>query len=154
MADNKTKNNDGNRKLEIHRIYTKRIIFSSPEAPDIFFKEFNPEISVDLKDKSIKLDDNKFEVELSVTVNAITDKTVFNVEVVQAAIFLIDGFTKEQLEPILGAYCLNVIFPYAREIVTNITVKAGFPQLILSPVNFDALFFKKKENKNKEQKNK
>lgn len=125
----------------IQRLYIKDISLEVPESPAVFLKEWKPELKLDLGTKVNDLGDNTQEVVLTVTATvSLEDKTAFLVEVHQAGIFTISNFPEDQLKPLLGSYCPNVLYPYAREAITDLVVKAGFPQLYLSPVNFDALF--------------
>ena len=125
----------------MQRIYTKDISFESPATPDIFKKQWQPAVSVDLNTKSDKIDDNNFEVVLSVTITAkVDEETAFLVEVQQAGIFLITGIEGDDLRRVLGTAAPNILFPYARESIDNLCVKGGFPPIMLAPVNFDALY--------------
>ena len=131
----------GEPQFGIQRIYVKDLSLESPSAPEIFLKEWAPDVNLDLDNASTKLDDETYEVVLTVTVTAKSDeKTAFVVEVKQAGIFGMQGFDEQQLAHALGAFCPNVLYPYAREAVTDAVIRAGFPQLYLAPVNFDALF--------------
>ena len=127
--------------FNIQRIYTKDLSFETPNSPAVFQKEWNPEVKLDLDTRSNKLSDDTYEVILSPTVTAKNgEDTAFLCEVQQAGIFSIVGLTEHQLAHSLGAYCPNVLFPYARELVGNLVGRGTFPQLNLAPVNFDALF--------------
>ncbi|MCU0832863.1 MAG: protein-export chaperone SecB [Chromatiaceae bacterium] len=139
MAENEQV--QGERQFAIQRIYVKDISFESPNAPAIFRGEWRPQHDLNLNTKVNRLAEDAFEVELSVTVTAKTgEQTAFIVEVHQAGFFGVKGFTEQELGPLLGAYCPNLLFPYAREAVSDLVTKGGFPQLVLQPVNFDALF--------------
>ena len=125
----------------IQRIYTKDISFETPNSPAIFQKEWTPEVKLDLDTRSTRLDEGVFEVVLGLTVTAtIGDETAFLCEVQQAGIFTITAVEEGQLAHMLGAFCPNTLFPYAREAVSNLVNRGTFPQLNLAPVNFDALF--------------
>jgi preprotein translocase subunit SecB len=125
----------------IQRVYVKDVSFETPNSPAIFQKEWAPEVKLDLDTRSNKLDEGIFEVVLSVTVHAtIGEETAFLCEVQQAGIFAVGAVNEGQLAHMLGAFCPNVLFPYARETVSNLVNRGTFPQLNLSPVNFDALF--------------
>ncbi len=125
----------------IQRIYTKDISFESPNSPAVFQQEWKPEVKMDLDTRSTKLDDNSYEVVLSVTVTANAgDQTAFLVEVQQAGIFTIADMSDQQKAHILGSSCPNTLFPYARECISNLVNRGTFPQLNLAPVNFDAIF--------------
>ena len=126
----------------MQRIYTKDISFESPATPDVFRKQWQPAVNVDLNTKSNKIDENgNYEVVLTVTITAkMDDETAFLVEVQQAGVFMISGFEGENLRRILGTAAPNILFPYARENIDSLCVKGGFPALMLAPVNFEALY--------------
>lgn len=125
----------------IQRIYVKDISFESPNAPAIFRKEWQPEVKLDLDTRSEKLDDNMFEVILSLTVTTtVGGETAFLCEVQQAGIFAVPELQDAQMAHMLASFCPNILFPYARETVANLVNRGTFPQLNLAPVNFDALF--------------
>jgi preprotein translocase subunit SecB len=125
----------------IQRIYIKDVSFEAPNSPAIFRKEWTPEVKLDLDTRSEKLDDNTFEVVLSLTVTtALGQETAFLCEVQQAGIFSTPNLTDAQMAHMLAAFCPNILFPYAREAVSSLVNRGTFPQLNLAPVNFDALF--------------
>ncbi len=127
--------------FNIQRIYTKDISFESPNAPAIFTKEWKPEIKLDLDTKTAQLEENVFEVVLSVTVTAtMGEETAFLCEVQQAGIFALGEMPDQNKAHMLGSYCPNVLFPYARETISNLVNRGTFPPLNLAPVNFDAIF--------------
>ncbi len=125
----------------IQKIFCKDISFETPNSPQIFTEKWEPELKVDLHTAVNPLADNVFEVILTVTATVKTgDKTAFLAEVQQAGIFNVSGFEKEQTDQMLGSYCPNLLFPYVREVISELVNKGGFPQLILQPVNFDAVY--------------
>ena len=127
--------------FEIQRIFVKDISFEAPNTPHTFTEEWKPEVTLNLETKSNRIQENMHEVVLSITATVATGKkTAFLIEVHQAGVFLINGFQNEQLHQMLGSFCPNILFPYAREVVSDTVVRGGFPQLILAPVNFDALY--------------
>ncbi|SUB84024.1 Protein-export protein SecB [Pragia fontium] len=127
--------------FQIQRIYTKDVSFEAPGAPVIFQKEWEPEVKLDLDTASSQLADGVYEVVLRVTVTSMLgEDTAFLCEVQQAGIFNVTGLDESQMAHCLGAYCPNILFPYARECVTSLVSRGTFPQLNLAPVNFDALF--------------
>lgn len=127
--------------FEIQRIFTKNISFEAPNTPHTFVEEWKPEVNLNLETKSNRIEGNAHEVILSITATVSTGKkTAFLIEVHQAGMFLINGFPNDQLHQMLGSFCPNILFPYAREVISDIVVRGGFPQLILAPVNFDALY--------------
>lgn len=127
--------------FQIQRIYTKDISFETPNSPAIFRQEWKPEVKLDLDTKSNQLDEHNYEVVLSLTVTAKVGETAaFLCEVKQAGIFTVANVNEAQMAHTLGAFCPNILFPYARETVTSLVSRGTFPQLNLAPVNFDALF--------------
>ncbi len=125
----------------IQRIYVKDLSIEVPDSPAVFLKKWEPQLHLDLGTTTNKVDDDLHEVILTVTVTVkLAEETAFLVEVKQAGIFSVKGFPEDQLKPMLGSYCPNILYPYAREAVTDGAVRAGFPQLYLTPVNFDALY--------------
>lgn len=126
--------------LALERIYTKDISFEVPGA-QVFTKQWQPELNINLSSSAEKIDPTHFEVALKVVVQATNEgDTAFIVDVTQAGIFLIDGVEEERLPYILGAYCPNILFPFLREAVNDMVTKGSFPQLLLTPISFDAEF--------------
>lgn len=135
--------------FQIQRIYAKDVSFEAPNTPQIFQKDWSPEVKLDLDTTSSHLADDVYEVVLRVTVTAsVQEETAFLCEVQQAGIFTISGLEGSQMAHCIGAYCPNILFPYARECVTNMVNRGTFPQLNLAPVNFDALFMNYLEQQN------
>ena len=131
----------------IQKIYLKDVSFESPNAPAIFTEgQFQPEVSVQINTEAKTVSDNLHEVTLTVTVTAKQDdKTAFLVEVKQAGLFQMSGFEEEQLGGMIGAYCPEALFPFARESIASMVAKGGFPQVLLAPVNFNALYMQQKQ---------
>jgi preprotein translocase subunit SecB len=127
--------------FNIQRVYVKDISFECPNSPVIFKKEWAPEVSMDLDTKNTKLEDNVYEVVLSLTTTAkVGGDVAFLCEVQQAGIFSVGPLDNAQMAHCLNSFCPNILFPYAREAVANLVTRGTFPQLNLAPVNFDALF--------------
>ncbi|WP_340677503.1 protein-export chaperone SecB [Paraglaciecola sp.] len=125
----------------IQRIYTKDISFETPNSPEIFKKEWKPEVQLDLDTRSTKIDEDLYEVVLAVTVTAkIGEETAFLCEVQQAGIFTIGDMPEQNKAHMMGSFCPNTLFPYARETISNLVNRGTFPALNLAPVNFDAIF--------------
>lgn len=125
----------------IQRIFVKDISFEAPNAPAIFRKEWQPEVKLDLDTRSDKIEDNVYQVVLSLTVTTtVGEETAFLCEVQQAGIFSIGQLEEAQMAHMLASFCPNILFPYAREAVSSLVNRGTFPQLNLAPVNFDALF--------------
>jgi len=127
--------------FEIQRLYIKDISFEAPNTPHTFVEEWKPEVELNLETRSNRIQDNTHEVILSVTASVKTaQKPAFVVEVQYAGVFVIAGLPDEQLKQMLGSFCPTILFPYTREVISDLVVRGGFPQLILAPVNFDALY--------------
>lgn len=126
--------------LALERIYVKDMSLEVPGA-DVFTREWQPELDINLSSAAEKLDDDHYQVIMTVNVTANNGgETAFIAEVHQAGIFMLQNIPEEQLGAILGAYCPNVLFPYAREVVSDIVTRGSFPQLLLAPVNFDQAY--------------
>ena len=127
--------------FSILRIYLKDVSFETPNSPEVFTQEIKPEINFQLNTAIKRIEEDLHEVVLNVTVTAKQgEKTGFLVEVQQAGLFTVKGFDEAQKGAMLGAYCPNTLFPYAREAVSELVIKGGFPPLLLAPVNFDAMY--------------
>lgn len=125
----------------IEKIYVKDLSLEVPNAPQIFLDRNPPQVDVQLHHVSNKVDDGVYQTELTLTVTAkIGDKTMFLVEANQAGIFAIRNVPDADLAPILGIGNPNILYPYARETVSDAIVRAGFPPVLLNPVNFEALY--------------
>ncbi|MCK5190455.1 MAG: protein-export chaperone SecB, partial [Methylococcales bacterium] len=117
------------------------ISFETPNSPKIFTEKWEPTVDFNLGTNVEPLENALFEVSLSVTVTVkCNDTTAYLVEVTQAGIFSLAGFSEQEMGPMVGSFCPNILFPYAREVVSDLVAKGGFPQLLLAPVNFDALY--------------
>lgn len=127
--------------FSIDKIYVKDLSLEVPNAPQVFMSNDAPQLEVQLSQAVQSVDGALFEVTLNVTVTAKAgDKTAFLVEVAQAGIFQIRNVPQADLDPILGMVCPNVLFPYARETISDTINRAGFPPVLLAPVNFEALY--------------
>lgn len=126
----------------LQRVYIKDASFEAPNAPVVFTREWKPEVKLDMNSGARRVDERHFEVFVKITVTASLDddETAFLVEVMQCGLFLADNIPEQQLKPMLGAMCPNILFPYLREAVDAMVVKGGFPALMLAPINFDALY--------------
>jgi len=126
--------------LALERIYVKDMSLEVAGA-EVFTKEWQPELDINLATNAEPLDEDHFQVVLTVTVNAQNaGAPAFIAEVHQAGIFLIKDIPEEQIGQILSAYCPNILFPYAREVISDIVTRGSFPQLLLAPVNFDQAY--------------
>ncbi|MGL6046988.1 MAG: protein-export chaperone SecB [Vogesella sp.] len=131
--------------FSIEKIYVKDLSLEIPNAPAIFLEQEQPEIDMQLANGAQQLEDGFFESSLTITVTAkLGDKTMFLCEVSQAGIFQIRNVPAEDIDPILGVACPNILFPYARETVSNLVGRAGFPPVLLTPINFEALYMQQR----------
>ena len=141
MSEEETTTTEGGQQFQLQKIYLKDTSFETPNSPGIFTEKWEPEVNIEMQSTTTVLMDDVYEVVLVLTVTAkVEDKTAFLVEVHQAGIFALAGFNENERGHMLGSYCPNVIYPYAREAVSDLVGKGGFPQLLLAPVNFDALY--------------
>lgn len=143
MAENQTEatQQGSNQQFAIQKIYIKDVSFESPNSPAMFTQEWQPEVNLDMNTNTQLLNEGVYEVVLSLTATVKnTDQTAFLVEIQQAGIFTINGFAENDMGHMLGSFCPNILFPYAREAVSDLVTKGGYPPLILAPVNFDALY--------------
>lgn len=125
----------------IEKLYLKDASLEIPNAPQIFTDRTQPQVNIELANMGQKLDEGVFEVAIKVTVTAkIAEKTMFLVEITQAGVFQIRNVPEENLNMIIGITCPNILFPYAREAVSDLVVRGGFQPVLLSPINFEALY--------------
>ena len=126
----------------LQRIYLKDASFESPDSPNGFRQPWKPKVNLDLNTRHENLEENLWEVVLGLTVTSKNeqDEVMYLIEVQQAGIFHIEGLDEESMAHTLGSFCPSVLFPYAREAVDSMVVKGSFPALMLSPVNFNAIF--------------
>ncbi len=130
--------------FSLQKIYIKDLSFESPNPVEYFSKPPNqPQINLQLSTEAQKLDEKTYEVILNITVTATpedSDKTVYLVELKQAGLFTLNGFSQQELAATVNSFCPNILFPYAREAISSAVEHGGFPQLLLAPINFDALY--------------
>ena len=129
--------------FQIQRIYIKDVSFEAPNLPTIFHQEWKPQLGFELDTETVQVDEDLYEVALHMTVSTTLEDsgdTAFICEVKQAGVFTIKGLECIQLQHALASQCPTILFPYARELISNLVNRGTFPALNLSPVNFDALF--------------
>ncbi len=132
------------KQFAIQKLYVKDVSFETPNSPEIFTEKWEPQVEFNLSSNARELQENLHEVTLTVTVTVkLGEKTAYLVEVAQAGIFAAQGFAREEMGPLLGIYCPNVLFPYAREAISELSTKGGFMPMILPPVNFEAIYAQK-----------
>lgn len=132
---------DNSPQFSLQRIYVRDLSFEAPKSPQIFRQQWEPSVSLDLntRQKALESDFHEVVLTLSVTVKN-GEEVAFIAEVQQAGIFLIKNLDTASMSHTLGAFCPNILFPYARETLDSLVTRGSFPALMLSPVNFDALY--------------
>ena len=145
MAEQENTGDD--KKLSIIKIYVKDFSFESPQSPQVFQAEkWAPKTSLNLRSTHTPIDGDFHEVVLTISVEAkFEDKALFLIELHQAGLFEIAGYESEELGAIIGSFCPNILFPYARESIAGIVQKGGFPEFLLQPINFDALYIQSRK---------
>lgn len=141
MADS-----ENTKRFELQKIYLKDASFEAPNTPGIFAKDWKPNLNMQLNSEVKKGENDLFEVMLSLTITAKagdSEDVAYLAEVQQAGLFLVKGFSDEELGPMLGSYAPSLIYPYASEAAASMVSKGGFSQLLLSPLNFEALYAQK-----------
>jgi len=135
--------------LAISKIYVKDFSFESPQAPLVFKTgEWTPQTNLNLRSAATAIEEGIHEVVLTITVEAKEeDKTLFLVELQQAGLFELAGYGDEELAAIVGGFCPSILFPYAREAIAAVIQKGGFPEFVLQPINFDALYMQTQQQK-------
>jgi len=132
--------------FNMDKIYVKDLSLEIPHAPNIFLERENPQIDIRLNTQANTVDKGQFEVVVMATVTAkIGEKVMFLIEVKQAGIFQVRNVKTEELEPILAVMCPNILFPFLREVVSNVAMRGGFAPPLLNPINFDALYQQTKQ---------
>ena len=143
------------KRLSIVKIYIKDFSLESPQSPGVFrTEEWSPKTNLNLRSSHTPQDGNMHEVVLTITIEAKPkeeDKTLFLVELQQAGLFDISGYDEQEFGAIIGSFCPNILFPYARETLATMIQKGGFPEFVLQPLNFDALYMQSLQQKQQQQ---
>ena len=140
MADEQT---TPTKQLILQKIYVKDLSFESPKAPDVFRTETDEQTQTQLNMRSGHKDIGGDNVEVTLTMTAeakLNEDTLFLVEITQAGVFLLQGYTAEERQTLIGSYCPATLYPYAREAISDLSTRGGFPPLLMQPINFDALY--------------
>lgn len=139
------------KRLSIVKIYIKDFSFESPQTPGVFrTEEWSPQTNLNLRSSHSPVDDQFHEVVLTITIEAKAkgeEKTLFLIELQQAGLFDIAGYNEEEFGALVGAFCPSILFPYARETLASMIQKGGFPEFVLQPLNFDALYMQSLQQK-------
>jgi preprotein translocase subunit SecB len=136
--------------FNIEKLYVKDLSLEVPHAPAIFLERESPQIDLQLHSQASTIDEGVFEVTITITVTArLTekDKVMFLIEAKQAGIFKIHNLPLDELDPVLGVVCPNILYPYLREVVSDVAVRAGFAPVLLNPLNFDVLYQQQKQQR-------
>jgi preprotein translocase subunit SecB len=129
------------KQLLLQKIYVKDLSFESPKAPMVFTTNVSPQTQLNVRSSAQQVAPDTQEVTLTITVEAKDkDSTLFLAEVAQSGIFLIQGYTAEEQSMLIGSFCPNTLYPFAREAISELVSKGGFPPLLLQPLNFDAIY--------------
>ncbi len=132
--------------FNMDKIYVKDLSLEIPNAPKIFLERENPQIDVQLHTSAETIDEGVFEVTVIATVTAkIAEKVMFLIEAKQAGIFTLRNLPEAEMEPVLAVMCPNILFPYLREVVSDVAVRGGFAPVMLNPINFDVLYQQQKQ---------
>lgn len=134
--------------FNLEKLYVKDISLEIPHAPGIFLEREAPQIELQLNSQAAPVGEGVFEVTVTVTVTAKLkeqDKVMFLIEVKQAGVFQIHNVPQEELEPVLAVVCPNMLYPYLREVVSDVSVRAGFAPVLLNPLNFEVLYQQQKQ---------
>lgn len=127
--------------LSLQKVYIKDVSFEAPGAPQIFQDQGQPQIQLNLSQQIGALAENIYEVVLTVTVTCkLAEKTAYLAEVQQAGVFGLSGFDNQNRDAVLATYCPNVLFPYARQVVSDLIQNGGFPPFLMQPINFESLY--------------
>ena len=139
--------------FSIEKVYVKDLSLEIPNAPQVFLEREAPQVDIQLHHNSTGVEDGVYQTVLTVTVTAkIGEKTLFLVEAAQAGIFVARNIPQQELEAVLGIACPNILFPYVREVISDVVVRAGFPPVVLSPVNFEAIYQAQREQQQQQPK--
>lgn len=137
----------------IQSVYIKDISFETPNSPQILMEQWKPQLEMEISNDINRLQEDLYEVVLNITATVkVGEKTAFLIEVHQAGIFILKAFAQDKLSYMLQSYCPNILFPFARELISNIVTRGGFQPLVLAPINFDALYAQHQQKQQEGQK--
>ena len=130
------------RVVALQTMYIKDVSFEAPNSPEVFLEtDISPETKINLSNTHNKIGDDSYDVQLKVKVESIYgEKTMFVAEIEQGGVFLIRGYSDEEVKGLIAVFCPNTLFPFIRELVASLVTKGGFPALLLQPINFDAIY--------------
>jgi preprotein translocase subunit SecB len=149
MADEAT---TATKQLLLQKIYIKDFSFESPKAPEVFTTNVSPQTQLNIRTSNKDVGGDNVEVTLTLTVESKDkDDTLFLIEIAQAGVFLMQGYTAEERSMLVGSFCPSTLYPFAREAIAEMATKGGFPQLLLQPINFDALYAQARRERAEQQ---
>ncbi len=138
------------RQFALRQLYVKDISFESPNSPAVFTGQIEPDIKLNLHSAHKPVGEDVYEVVLHLNVHATEkEKSLFLVEVQQAGVFQVSGYTQDEVKLILGTHCPATLFPYAREVISSLVGRGGFPTLLLQPINFEAIYAQAQQARSK-----
>lgn len=139
--------------FQIEKLYVKDLSLEVPNAPQVFMQAENPQLEIQVRNEASQFSEGLFDVTVTVTVTARAgDKTVFLAEAAQAGIFSVRGVAAEDLDPLLGIGCPTILYPYAREAISDLVTRAGFPAVVLAPVSFEQIYLERRREASAEPK--
>jgi preprotein translocase subunit SecB len=140
------------KQLLLQKIYIKDLSFESPKSPEIFTTNASAQTQLNIRSANKELGNDNIEVTLTLTVESKEkEDTLFLIEIVQAGVFLVQGYSQQERSMLLGSFCPGTLYPFAREAISDLATKGGFPQLLLQPINFDALYAQAVKEKAEQQ---
>ena len=132
---------ESTKQLLLQKIYIKDFSFESPQAPEVFASRVTPQTQLNIRSGAKEVSVDTQEVTLTLTIEAKDqERTLFLIELEQAGVFVMQGYSPEEMQMLVGSYCPGTLYPFAREAVAEMVSRGGFPQLLLQPINFDALY--------------
>ena len=140
------------RNILLQKMYIKDMSFESPKVPEVFTSDAQVTTSLNVGTQNRQIDEQYVEVTLTLTVESkLVEETVFLIEIVQAGVFLMTGYNEQERRALVGSFCPSTLFPFAREAVCDLSIKGGFPPLLLQPINFDALYAQAVQQRQQQQ---
>jgi preprotein translocase subunit SecB len=139
--------NDSQPTFQIEKVYVKDLSLEIPSAPQVFLQADAPQLEVQIGNDATRVSESLYEVTVTVTVTARAgEKTLFLVEATQAGIFTVRGVAEDELDPLLGIGCPTIVYPYARETISDLVTRGGFPPVLLAPVSFEAIYARRRQS--------
>ncbi len=132
--------------FQIEKLYIRDLSLEVPNAPQVFMQAENPQLEIQVRNEAMQFSDGLYDVTVTVTVTARAgEKTIFLAEAAQCGIFQIRGIKQDDLEPLLAIACPTVLYPYAREAISDLVTRGGFPTVVLQPVSFEQMYIERRQ---------